>query len=86
MKTAYGYPVQMNEDADFELTNAPCGCFACDREVQPGHYVCSTLPLNLRTAEQLGGVSRHYNGTSWVWVLAGNTLAQARHEAFVVGE
>jgi len=45
----------------------PCGCYACDEQVQQGHFACSTPPTEMLELEAVGKTIRYYNGTSWVW-------------------
>lgn len=46
---------------------APCGCYACDDGVQPGHFACSQPPADLLESERVGHVVRSYTGGSWRW-------------------
>ncbi len=48
---------------------APCGCYACDRCIQPGHYVCSSPPDDLLLAEEKGEAVRAYVDGNWKWFL-----------------
>ena len=39
------------------VVQAPCGCQACEDEVQPGHPYCDVSPIELRAEfTQAGGI------------------------------
>jgi hypothetical protein len=58
----YGYMVE----ADGEI-KAPCGCYACNEGVLPGHFACSTPPPVMLQAEHEGLVWRRYDIGAWRW-------------------
>lgn len=68
MTTLYGYTTGYN-DGDEMVINAPCGCGACDDEVQPGHFACSTAPARLVEAERQGVLVRSFGSGIWEWVV-----------------
>ena len=51
---------------DGEL-DAPCGCYACNEQVQPGHFACELSPLALLAWERNGDAYREYDGGRWRW-------------------
>lgn len=56
----------------------PCGCPACDGGVQHGHFACSQSPAVLVQLERKGYLTRHYDGTSWVWERTNKRLVSER--------
>lgn len=42
------------------LEREPCGCHACDEQIQPGHFVCSVPNAEMLRAEVEGLVYRSY--------------------------
>jgi|GEM_PF-5880987 len=63
--------VQAWSDGTFEVVcdrlDDPCGCYACDTEVQPGHDACRVPPAEMLEAELNGDVRRHFDGSHWSW-------------------
>lgn len=50
-----------------ELIGAPCCCYACDTQRQPGHYLCDAQDPVLVEVEQTSGeVYRSYQD-GWRW-------------------
>lgn len=69
-----GYAVAEEIIHDYEypetaiVLDAPCGCYACDEEVQAGHFACSCSPAELTNDEN---VSRRLDNSRWFWVYRG---------------
>lgn len=69
-----GYTVREEIIHDYEypdceiVVNAPCGCPACDKQVQEGHFACSSSPEELVNDEN---VSRRLDNNRWFWVYHG---------------
>jgi hypothetical protein len=51
----------------YSIEAEPCGCFACNDGVQPGHFACMLPPATLLQAEAEGLVTRHYTDGAWRW-------------------
>lgn len=59
-----------------EITDEPCGCRACDKGIEPGHFLCSQ-PIELMLKHERSGlVIRHLIGgpgndgpQRWAWFL-----------------
>lgn len=49
------------------LRSTPCGCYACNRVVQAGHFACATPPEWALRLEELGLTSRRYEDGAWKW-------------------
>lgn len=66
------------------LSNAACGCPACDDGVQPGHFACSQADAKLVQEEAAGEVVRFFDGTSWRWERTSreSRLARDRREFY----
>lgn len=68
------------EFAEDALASEPCGCYACDNDVQPGHFACSAPNEYMLKAEAAGLVSRAYTderqdgsrsrSSAWRWFAA----------------
>lgn len=50
------------------LASIPCGCYACEVSVQPGHCACFTPPEWAVRAEEVGLMARHFDGGTWRWI------------------
>lgn len=50
------------------VLQAPCGCIACESEVQSGHFACSTSPAELTRDHNITAV---LNNNRWYWVYYG---------------
>jgi hypothetical protein len=48
-----------------EVIEAPCGCMACEDQVQPGHFACSTSPVELRSDPNVQAV---LVDSRWIWI------------------
>lgn len=59
-------------------SHQPCGCPACDDGIQQGHFACSEAAPVLVQLEREGFLSRHFNGTSWVWERTNKQLPSER--------
>lgn len=65
-----GYRVTEEIIKDYEkpLTDivlcAPCGCQACEEQVQPGHFACSPSPEELVNDVN---VSPTFESNQWYW-------------------
>jgi len=70
-----GYTVTEEIIHDYEhpetafVLSAPCGCAACEDEVQAGHFACSTSPEELRGDPEV--FPRLENGR-WFWQYYGS--------------
>ena len=61
----------------FEITEEPCGCMACSKEIQPGHFLCNTSSKEMLELEGLGIVHRRLVGgfgsplgpQRWAWFI-----------------
>lgn len=62
MNSFLGYEVE-----DGEILGAPCGCYACDHERQPGHRYCDVPSPELLEAEGEGIVYRNLDNSTWRW-------------------
>lgn len=60
-----GYTVQK----DGSLLDAPCGCYACDEQVQQGHCYCDVPTVELLAAEDAGKIRRQLDNAGWYWVV-----------------
>jgi hypothetical protein len=56
----------------------PCGCPACDDGIERGHFACNQSAPVLVQLEKEGFLSRHYNGTSWIWERTNRRLLSER--------
>lgn len=52
------------------LDAEPCGCFECDRGVQPGHFACWQPSPQMLSLERLGLVIRACVDGRWRWFVA----------------
>jgi len=60
---------------------AACGCHDCSRQVQPGHFACSTVSdLMLRT-EAVGLAVRVFDDGVWRWVVTYTDMPRWRRVA-----
>jgi hypothetical protein len=69
MKTYLGF----NVDGDGRLRGAPCGCSACDEQVQPGHSLCDVPDDDLLLAEENRSIYRSLSSAGWQWFLRETT-------------
>ena len=61
----------------FEIEGEPCGCMACSKEIQPGHFLCNTPRKEMLGLEELGVVHRRLVGgfgsplgpQRWAWFI-----------------
>ena len=60
-----GYEI-INEGGFQALKDAPCGCMDCMKQVQPGHFLCTPHPEDLKSDLNLD--FEYLNG-KWVWVI-----------------
>lgn len=49
------------------LVNQPCGCYACDNGVEPGHPYCEQPTEELLALEEQGKVGRGLSDSRWEW-------------------
>jgi hypothetical protein len=61
---------------DLDRPNAPpflpgtgCGCFACDEEVQAGHFLCSASTEDALRLEDDGLLYRQLDQGAWHWYI-----------------
>jgi len=45
----------------------PCGCYACNDEVQQGHTACGVPTPELLEREAAGEIRRSYRDGAWEW-------------------
>lgn len=68
------YPGEVSRAFDY---SEPCGCYACNEQVQPGHFACSVPDAAMLAAEARGEVFRQYtdvdaggrrhDSSAWRW-------------------
>jgi hypothetical protein len=51
-----------------KLSAVPCGCYACNEQVQQGHFACEAPPEAVLRMERAGLLVRRLDGSRWVWV------------------
>lgn len=49
------------------VLRAPCGCYACDNGVEPGHFACEQPTGAMLKAESEGLIVRHLEDSTWRW-------------------
>lgn len=49
------------------VLDAPCGCMACEEQVQPGHFQCSTSPDDLKDDPNVTARLDSRLGWFWEW-------------------
>lgn len=54
----------ISEDGELD---APCGCYACNEQVQPDHFACELSPLALLAWERNGYAYRQHDDGRWRW-------------------
>ena len=52
-----------------EIIGEPCGCFACNERVQPGHFLCSVPAEHMLVFEEHDRVERRFDGGRWAWFI-----------------
>ncbi len=74
MYEGYNVTQQIIKDYQFPLVDlvlqAPCGCQACEDQVQPGHTICETSPTKLRDNNNVTPVLQD---NRWYWSYHGPT-------------
>jgi hypothetical protein len=63
-------PLQTRAFEAWLKTCPACGCPECDAGVRPGHFACAQSEDFALDLERKGILTRHYDGTSWVWEVA----------------
>ena len=54
---------------DGEITNMDCGCWACNHEIQAGHFSCHVPLPEMLELEENDEIVRSYQNGKWRWYL-----------------
>lgn len=69
LKLAVDYVLKCPHDPDGKLFDEPCGCHACNEQIQHRHTQCRLPNKELLYAENIKLVYRSYQDSSWYWYL-----------------